>query len=205
MTTQRQVSVERTIAAPPSTIFAVLTNPAQHAAIDGSRTLRGTEKDSAKLSLDLGSTFFTPMTRWPRSMHMTDLVQAAIATACRGRMRNTVVEFVANERIAWRNFGRHIWRYELHEVGPQPTAATLVRETFDYEHNITPALLEIAGFPKRSIAAMTATLHRLDRLCTSRTEINERSTRWFPNPDQTTPGEAGAEPPSPSRGGHVLW
>jgi hypothetical protein len=107
------------------------------------------------------------MNRRPGGLHLADLMQAAIATACRGRMRNTVVEFVENERIAWRNFGRHIWRYELKPV--DDATRTLVTQTFDYAPNRAPWLLEIAGFPKRNAAAMTATLQNLDHLCASRT------------------------------------
>ncbi len=162
---QRLVSVEHTIAAAPDVIFAVLADPAQHAAIDGSRTLLSTENRSTETSLDLGSTFSTLMNRSLRGLRMADLIQSAIATACRGRMRNTVVEFVENERIAWRNFGRYIWRYELNPV--DDGARTLVTETFDYPPNPAPWLLEIAGFPKRNAAAMTATLLELDHLCAS--------------------------------------
>ncbi|KEF94871.1 hypothetical protein K883_05295 [Mycobacterium sp. TKK-01-0059] len=164
---QRRVSVEHTIAAAPEVIFAVLTDPAQHAAIDGSRTLVecGADNASGPSTLKLGSTFFTTMRRRPASLHMTDLVQATIATAQRGQMRNVVVEFVENERIAWQNFGHHIWRYELQPVSNSEEDRTLVRETFDYATNICPPLLEIAGFPKRNAASMRATLHNLESHC----------------------------------------
>jgi hypothetical protein len=164
-TRKRRVSADRTIAATPEAIFAVLTDPAQHAAIDGSRTLTDPEYQSPRTPLELGSRFFTPMTRRPRSLHRADLMQAAIATACGGRMRNTVVEFAENERVAWRNFGHHIWRYELKPV--DDGTRTLVTETFDYAPNPAPWLLELAGFPKRNAAAMTATLLKLDQLCVS--------------------------------------
>jgi ketosteroid isomerase-like protein len=166
----RHVSVERTISAPSDVLFAVLTDPAQHSAIDGSHTLVDHENNSVDTHLGPGSIFLTPMTRWPRSLHRADLMQAAIATACRGRMRNTVVEFVENEWIAWRNFGHHIWRYELQPIG---ASATLVRETFDYEPNLAPWVLEIAGFPKRNASAMTATLQNLDRLCAGHSHLAE--------------------------------
>jgi hypothetical protein len=101
---------------------------------------------------------------------MTDLVQAVIATARRGRMRNTVVELVENRRIAWQNFGRHIWRYELQPLSAGDNSQvdrTLVRESFDCANNLCPPLLEIAGFPKRNEIAMTATL-RMHRRNNSR-------------------------------------
>jgi hypothetical protein len=70
--------------------------------------------------LKLGSTFYPPMTRWPRSLHMTDLVQAATTTACRGRMRNTVVEFAEDERVGWRNFGHAMAELGVTEAKASP-------------------------------------------------------------------------------------
>lgn len=166
-TRQQRVSVDHTIASAPEVIFAVLTDPGQHAAIDGSHTLVRDENYSGETRLALGSVFSTPMTRWPRSLHRSDVMQAAIATARRGRMRNTVVEFVENERIAWRNFGRHIWRYELQPL--DGGTRTRVTETFDYGPNPAPWLLEIAGFPQRNAAAMAATLVELECLCACQT------------------------------------
>jgi hypothetical protein len=170
-TRQRRISVEHTIEATPQVIFAVLADPTQHVTIDGSRTLQDREPESSSntMPLTLGATFCTPMRRWPAGLHMTDIVQATIATACRGVMRNTVVEFIENERIAWRNFGHHIWRYELRPVGTPESERTLVRETFDYQNNIAPLFLEIAGFPGRNADAMTATLRNLERRCARKT------------------------------------
>jgi hypothetical protein len=53
-------------------------------------------------------------------------------------MRNTVVEFVENRQIAWQNFGRRIWRYELQPLSVGDNGQvdrTLVRESFDYAND----------------------------------------------------------------------
>jgi hypothetical protein len=75
----RCVSVERIVNASPEAVFAVLSNPRQHSSIDGSRTLLGRDCENSLQTtpLRLDSTFHTAMRRWPASLHMTDLVQAA--------------------------------------------------------------------------------------------------------------------------------
>lgn len=156
--------MQRTIAAPAEEIFAVLADAAAHWAIDGTGTLRPTHEMSRPLRA--GSVFITPMSRRLGGMTRQHLIRAVVAVLVGGRMRNTVVEFDKHRRIAWRNFGRHIWQYELEPVDGDPTH-TLVRETFDYATNPTPWLLEWAGFPDHNIAAMQRTLQRLDARATT--------------------------------------
>src|SRR5687768_2038807 len=119
--TNQKVSVERTIAAPPERIFAILSDASQHARIDGSGTVRDSRKAPEKLAL--GSRF---------SMDMR--------IGMPYRISNTVVEFEENRRIAWQHFGRHRWRYELE---PQPDGRTLVRETFDWSTAAIPKFIEL--------------------------------------------------------------
>lgn len=164
----RQVSVERTIAAPAAAVFAALTDPSTHAVTDGSGALRQVETATPTSRLRAGSVFVTPMSRRLRRLTRVDVIQVAVAMLVRGRMRNTVVEFDENRRIAWRNFGRHVWRYELQPIDSADPPRTLVRETFDYATNLTPWLLEWAGFPAKNSRAMNQTLAALDRLLTSR-------------------------------------
>jgi hypothetical protein len=92
------------------------------------------------------------------------VVQVAVAMLVRGRMRNTVVEFDEDRRIAWRNFGHHVWLYELQAADG---SRTVVRQTFDYATNLTPWLLEWAGFPAHNRRAMNKTLAALDGLLTT--------------------------------------
>jgi hypothetical protein len=97
------------IAASPSTIFAILSNPRRHKEIDGSSTI--TSNISGPEKLQLGSKFGMQM-----------------RLGINYRITNKVVEFRENELIAWRHVGRWVWRYELKAVGPNLTEVT---ETFD--------------------------------------------------------------------------
>jgi hypothetical protein len=168
MTTDRtrQVSVERTIAAPAENVFAALADPSTHAVIDGSDALLLVNAGTPVRRLRAGSVFVTPMSRRLRRLTRVDIIQVAVAMLVRGRMRNTVVEFDENRRIAWRNFGRHVWRYELQAADDTNGPKTLVRETFDYATNLAPWLLEWAGFPAHNRRAMNQTLATLDGLLT---------------------------------------
>jgi len=97
------------IAASSSTIFAILSDPKRHKEIDGSSTI--TANISGPEKLELGSKFGMQM-----------------RLGINYRITNRVVEFRENELIAWRHFGKWIWRYELKAIGPN---LTLVTETFD--------------------------------------------------------------------------
>jgi uncharacterized protein YndB with AHSA1/START domain len=136
------VSVQRVIAAPPEKIFDVLADPAQHAVIDGSGTVKQTRGETpARLSL--GAKF---------GMSMKLGVPYGIT--------NTVVEFEDGRRIAWRHIGGHRWRYELEPAD----GGTRVRETYDWSTALLGTRLYITatGWPKRAEKAMTQTLERLD-------------------------------------------
>ena len=139
---QRQVSVERTIAATPAAIFDVLTDPARHAEIDGSGMVQRLRGESDRL--ELGSKFGMDM--------KLGLIPY--------RMTNTVVEFEPNRLIAWRHFFHHRWRYELEPVD----GGTKVTESFDWSTARIPKAIEIAGYPKQHPANMEATLERLATL-----------------------------------------
>ena len=97
------------IAANPSTIFAILSDPKRHKDIDGSSTI--TSNISGPAKLELGSKFGMKM-----------------RLGIKYRITNTVVEYKVNELIAWRHLGKWNWRYELKALGPN---LTLVTETFD--------------------------------------------------------------------------
>ncbi len=153
----RKIIVERVIDAGAQQIFDVLADPARHTVLDGT----GAVKDPAITAphrLSLGATFTMGMRTRPPDLAPFSLVQVAVALTHRGRLTNVVKEFEEPRRIAWRNFGRHIWRYELE---PLTAERTLVRETFDYSTNIAPWLLEWAGFPAANRRAMRETLSRL--------------------------------------------
>lgn len=129
------------IDAPPEAIFDFLADPSKHAVFDGSDMVQGS---SSSERLALGSKF-------GMSMKLNVLPY---------KISNTVVEFVADRRIAWQHMGKHRWRYELE---PMEDGSTLVTETFDWStSSIGPALL-LAGYPKRNLEAIERTLPKLKR------------------------------------------
>lgn len=146
MRADRRVSVARVIDARPEDVFAVLVDPAGHVAIDGSGMIKGKRFGDAPLRL--GSKF---------GMQMKQLGVSY-------RISNTVVEYDENRRIAWEHFNRHRWRYELEPVD----SGTKVTETFDWTTAMIPTAIELMGYPKSNIAAMEATLERLDNHLASR-------------------------------------
>jgi uncharacterized protein YndB with AHSA1/START domain len=135
------------IAAPPEVVFAILADPRQHARVDGSGSVRALLKGPERLSK--GATFGMDMKLFGLPY----------------KIRNTVVEFEEDRRIAWRHFGGHRWRYVL-----EPTAAgTRVTESFDYSrYGLVPRLVvEVAGFPARNREGIAATLVKLKQAAES--------------------------------------
>ena len=145
MAKERKVSTSRVIAADRQALFDIVADPAMHPVIDGSGTVTGA-RDGLPERLSEGARFGMDM-----------------KAGARYRITNTVVEFVEGERIAWRHMSGHRWRYEFRDV-PEGTEVT---ETFDWSTAKAKLPLELAGFPKRNLAAMRATLERLDRYVTT--------------------------------------
>jgi uncharacterized protein YndB with AHSA1/START domain len=147
------VTVERVIPAPAEAIFALLADPSQHPAIDGSGTVRAAKPSGETLSL--GSTF---------GMSMRQGVPYTV--------RNEVVEFEPNRLIAWAPglggvIGRlapsgRRWRYELEPVD----GGTRVKETWDISRDSLKGLFRRGRLPERVRRDMTATLERIEKLVT---------------------------------------
>jgi uncharacterized protein YndB with AHSA1/START domain len=143
--TDQLISESTTIDAPPSVVFAILADPRQHNRIDGSGSvgsvLAGPDRITAK-----GQTFTV-------RMKLFGLPYV---------IRNRVVEFEADRRIAWRHFTANRWRYEL-----EPTAdgGTRVTETFDTSraNDITDAVVRWAKFYERNREGIRGTLERLKK------------------------------------------
>jgi hypothetical protein len=127
------------IDAPPAMIFDILADPSQHAAFDGSGTVRGLVSGPGRLSQ--GAHFGMGMRI--RLPYRTD---------------NTVVEFEEGQRIAWCHFNRHRWRYELEPVG---VASTRVTETFDGRTALFPPSLLLINAYSNNQVAVAKTLVRL--------------------------------------------
>ncbi|MCX6396674.1 MAG: SRPBCC family protein [Propionibacteriales bacterium] len=105
-------SASISINAPASVVFAILTDPSQHARIDGSGTVGQTY--AAPERLELGSQF-----------------GMAMKMGAPYKIKNKVVEFEQDRLIAWRHMGAHRWRYEL---TPNAAGGTDVTETWDLSH-----------------------------------------------------------------------
>ena len=141
------ITVERTIAAPPAEVFALLSDAAKHVEFDGSGTVRGTRRTSEPLALG---------TRFGMAMHQ----------GFGYRTSNEVVEFEQDRRIAWKTtglkgiVGGRIWRYELEPV----EGGTLVRESWDITHESPLTKLVVKGQGGGARKGMTATLARIEEL-----------------------------------------
>lgn len=129
------------VAAPPEVVFAILADPRQHARIDGSGSVRGLLKGPDRLTR--GASFGMDMKLFGLPY----------------KIRNRVVEFEPDRRIAWRHYGAHRWRYVL-----EPTqTGTTVTESFDYARYPTLGrrMIELAGFPARNRSGILGTLRKL--------------------------------------------
>ncbi len=154
--TRDVVTVERTIAAPPDRIFALLADPRRHHDIDGSGSVRAAKDTPERLAL--GSTFGMSM-------------QLGVKYS----MVNEVIELDDDKRIAWqtrpsgdlkrRFFGGRIWRYEL-----EPSdGGTIVRESWDVSQEKGPIknLLRLGPTREHTRTAMQKTLDNIARLVES--------------------------------------
>lgn len=138
----RSVSASRVVTAPPSDIFALLSDPSRHGDIDGSGMVQRARGGASTLTL--GTKFGMDMKLGPLPY----------------RINNTVVEFEQDRLIAWAHIGGHRWRYELEPVD----GGTQVTETFDWSTSKIPPLIERSGYPKKNLAAIERTLDRLVEL-----------------------------------------
>ena len=131
------VSASVIVSASPAEGFDLLRRPDRHGEFDGSGTVKSVVNGPEVL--EEGSTF-------TMSMRM----------GLPYRIRNRVVEFELDRRIAWRHFGKHLWRYELEEV----EAGCRVTETFDFSGGPVWFYLR-ANIPSRNLASIHGTLERL--------------------------------------------
>lgn len=149
---QRKVSTSRVIAADRQRLFDIVADPSMHPVIDGSGSVKGTTDEEPE-RLAMGMSFGMDM-----------------RIGAPYRITNTVVEFEEGVRLAWRHMGGHRWRYEFADT-PE---GTLVTETFDWATSRSPLFLQLAGYPRRNLRGMQATLARLEELATTG-EVSERS------------------------------
>lgn len=148
------VSVERVIAAPPATVFAIVADANRHCEIDGSGQLVR-PKPGTPQALALGSTF-----------------GMAMKMGLPYSMSNTVIEFEQDRRIAWQSvlagflgrfLGGRIWRYDFEPVD----GGTRVTETWDISQDKQAVFLRGQKVAAATSTNMTASLARLAALAES--------------------------------------
>lgn len=142
MAPRRSVSTSRVIAADRAAVFDLVADPSMHPVIDGSGTVTAVHGEQVA-RLAYGTEF-----------------GMAVHRGARYRVLNTVVEFVEGDRVAWRHFHGHRWRYEFDD----DPGGVRVTETFDWSGAKFKLALELAGFPRANLQAMRATLRRLEAL-----------------------------------------
>jgi hypothetical protein len=137
------ISESITVDAPPAVVFAILADPRQHHRIDGSGSVGSVLAGPDRITAE-GQTFVVRM-----KLFGVPYV-----------IRNRVVEFEPDRRIAWRHFTANRWRYEL---APTADGGTHVTETFDRTRadRITDAVVRWAKFPERNREGIRGTLERL--------------------------------------------
>ena len=137
--TSQPITASTVVAAPPSTVFAILSDPRQHARIDGSGTVRGTVSGPERLVL--GSEFGMDMK-----------LGAAY------KITNRVVEHETDRLIAWSHVGLHRWRYQLEPA----VEGTRVTETWDLSAYPAPLRAVVRRWRgKATQQAIEATLVKL--------------------------------------------
>jgi hypothetical protein len=155
------VTATRRITASAGDIFAIVANPRRHLDLDGSGMLRGAVSDGVVTGV--GDIFVMRMYYVQHGEY---------------EMNNHVVEYELNRRIAWEpeagrghpdegasdaRWGQR-WGFALEPDGPQ---ATIVTQSYDC--SLVPVDERVGMDDGRMwIAAMTATLQRLDELCSVR-------------------------------------
>ncbi len=135
----RVKSTDIIIHAQVSELFDYLARPANHVSVDGSNTVR---------QALIGPDRLYPGAKFRMKMYM--VVPYTIT--------NTVVTFAENSEIAWRHSGRHVWRYQLQDLGGGDTRVT---ESFEWGKAPLRYLYELFGVPSRNLTSMVRTLAKL--------------------------------------------
>lgn len=136
------VSATRTVAASAQDVFDLLATPRRHSEIDGSGSVQGVQSRTPER--------LSPGARFGMQMRI----------GLPYKILNEVVEFDEPNRIAWRHFGGHVWRYLLEPVDDQHTRVT---EQFDSSAARVPLVLTLIRARSRNAKAINATLDRLQR------------------------------------------
>ncbi len=150
-----RIETERLIAATPAEIFAVLTDPQGHVAIDATGMLQ--DADGERVTA-VGDTFVVHMDR----ESLGDIPEYGTYD-----VTVTIRDFEPDALISWTILGRvrpgmgHYYGYRLKPVA-EPGHGTLVVSFYDWSE-ITPEWRETRIFPVVSETALAGTLGILDR------------------------------------------
>jgi hypothetical protein len=149
--TNERLEVQRTIAADPATIFALLRDPKGHVAIDSSGMLQSSTGEPASA---VGDTFVIHMDR--ESLNDYPMGEYDVTVK--------ITEYEQDREIAWTILGQikpqigHVYGYKLEPA----EEGTLVTSYYDWS-NIDPQWKEADIFPVISELALRATLGILAR------------------------------------------
>jgi hypothetical protein len=155
-TETERFEVSRTIAAEPSAIFSVLSDPQGHVAIDSSGMLMAASGDPVQA---VGDTFVVHMDREALNDYPLGLYDVTVV----------ITTFVPDREIAWTIEGqikpplKHIYGYRLEPADE----GTLVTSYYDWS-SIDPTWREAGIFPVIPEAALRATLGILARTVLTR-------------------------------------
>ncbi|MHA7282565.1 SRPBCC family protein [Arthrobacter sp. TMS2-4] len=146
--TETRISATRTIDAPAGAIFDLLSNPARHAALDGSGMVQSDSKSDRITGV--GQTF-TMNQNWDKmgGDYQTD---------------NHVVGYDPNKLLAWKTAPAGEvppgweWVWELQPAGPDSTEVSV---TYDWSAVTDKAILKKLSFPEVSQEALDSTLANL--------------------------------------------
>jgi hypothetical protein len=144
-----RLEVQRAVAASPGEIFAVLTDPRGHVAIDSSGMLMEASGDAVT---KVGDTFVVHMDREALNDHPLGLYDVTVE----------IVTFVPDQEIAWTVRGRfnigHVYGYRLEPI----EEGTLATSYYDWSA-ADQAWKDAAIFPVIPESALRATLGILAR------------------------------------------
>src|SRR5262245_21748770 len=154
--TVETVSATLTFAAAATTVFAVLADPATHAAVDGTGWVQA-PIDRAPLT-EVGQLFRMDMRHSARDYKVVNRVEVIEAPHAIGWVTGQELPDGTLE------FGGWLWRYDLTPGGPSETEVTLT-----YDWSAVPGYIRERGiqFPPFGPDHLINSLHHLANLSTS--------------------------------------
>jgi hypothetical protein len=158
---EERIEVARPIASDPASIFAIVSDPHGHVAIDSSGMLMDATGERAKA---VGDSFVVHMDRESLNDYPMGKYDVTV----------TITKFEADREIAWTILGQirpqigHVYGYRLEPI----EGGTLVTSYYDWS-DIDPTWKDAKIFPVISETALRATLGILDRTLTKGKTISK--------------------------------